>query len=83
MKILYGYSNCTDKKYNELMDGKNVSILRPDQKYHGLLIKGLAANGAEVRCFSGLPITPNAATAIIIVETYAAAVKPAPSRAPL
>ncbi|MBO4433507.1 MAG: glycosyltransferase, partial [Clostridia bacterium] len=40
----------------ELMSGKNISILRPDQKYHGLLIKGLAANGAHVKCFSGLPI---------------------------
>ena len=56
MHILYGFSNCTDKKYNELMSGKNNSILRPDQKYHGLLIKGLAANGADVKCFSGLPI---------------------------
>ena len=56
MHILYGFSNCTDKKYNELMSGKNISILRPDQKYHGLLIKGLAANGAHVKCFSGLPI---------------------------
>ncbi|MBR4761196.1 MAG: glycosyltransferase family 4 protein [Clostridia bacterium] len=56
MQLLYGFSNCTDKKYNELMSGKNISILRPDQKYHGLLIKGLAANGAHVKCFSGLPI---------------------------
>ena len=51
MHILYGFSNCTDKKYNELMSGKNVSVLRPDQKYHGLLIKGLAANGADIMLF--------------------------------
>ncbi|MBR4762217.1 MAG: glycosyltransferase [Clostridia bacterium] len=68
MKILYGYSNCTDKKYNELMDGKNVSILRPDQKYHGLLIKGLAANGAEIRCFSGLPINRSLTKKVFIHE---------------
>lgn len=56
MQILYGFSNCTDKKYNELMNGSGLSILRPDQKYHGLLIKGLAKNGVELKCFSGLPI---------------------------
>lgn len=56
MQILYGFSNCTDKKYNELMSGKGLSIMRPDQKYHGLLIKGLALNGADIKCFSGLPI---------------------------
>lgn len=56
MRILYGYSNCTDKTYNRIVSERNVSVLTPDQKYHGLLIKGLAANGAEVRCFSGLPI---------------------------
>ncbi len=56
MRILYGYSNCTDKTYNKIVSERNVSVLTPDQKYHGLLIKGLSANGAEVRCFSGLPI---------------------------
>ncbi len=56
MRILYGFSNCTDKKYNEIMRENNKFVLRPDQTYHGLLIKGLASNGAEVKCFSGLPI---------------------------
>lgn len=56
MRILYGYSNCTDATYNRIISERNVSVLTPDQKYHGLLIKGLAKNGAEVRCFSGLPI---------------------------
>lgn len=56
MRILYGYSNCTDKKYNELMSERGASAMVPDQKYHGLLIKGLAANGAKVRCCSGLPV---------------------------
>ena len=68
MHILYGFSNCTDKKYNELMSGKNISILRPDQKYHGLLIKGLAANGANVKCFSGLPINRMLTKKIFIHE---------------
>lgn len=56
MKILYGFSNCTDRLYAELFRGKPISVLQPDQKYHGLLIRGLAANGAEVRCVSGLPV---------------------------
>lgn len=56
MKILYGYTNCTDKKYNEIFAGKNVSALLADQKYHSLFIKGLSENGAEVLCVSGLPI---------------------------
>lgn len=56
MRILYGFSNCTDSTYNRIVSERNVSTMVPDQKYHGLLIKGLAQNGAEVRCFSGLPI---------------------------
>lgn len=56
MRILYGYSNCTDSTYNRIVSERNAAVLVPDQKYHGLLIKGLAKNGAEVRCFSGLPI---------------------------
>lgn len=68
MKILYGFSNCTDKKYNELMHGKDVSILQPDQKYHGLLIKGLAKNGAEIKCFSGLPVNRALTKKIFIHE---------------
>lgn len=56
MKILYGYTNCTDKKYNEIFAGKTVSALLADQKYHSLFIEGLNKNGAEVLCVSGLPI---------------------------
>ena len=56
MRILYGYSNCTDATYNRIVSERNVATMIPDQKYHGLLIKGLAKNGAEVRCISGLPI---------------------------
>lgn len=56
MRILYGYSNCTDKTYNRIISERNVPAMAPDQKYHGLLIRGLAENGAQVRCFSGLPV---------------------------
>lgn len=68
MQILYGFSNCTDKKYNELMSGTGLSILRPDQKYHGLLIKGFAKNGAKVNCFSGLPVNRALTRKIFIRE---------------
>lgn len=56
MRIFYGFSNCSDKLYDEIVASKNLNVLRPDQKYHGLIIKGLKVNGAEVKCFSGLPI---------------------------
>ena len=56
MRIIYGYSNCTDALYRKICSERNVSTMAPDQKYHSLMIKGLAANVDEVRCFSGLPI---------------------------
>ena len=68
MQIIYGYSNCTDKKYNELFLNKKTAVLQPDQKYHGLLIKGLSAVGAKVRCLSGLPINRNVVSKLWINE---------------
>lgn len=68
MDIIYGYSNCTDKKYNEIFAGKSVAVLQPDQKYHGLLIKGLAENGVRVYCNSGLPINRNVTKKLFIRE---------------
>ncbi len=56
MRILYGYSNCTDKTYNRIVSERNVHTMVPDQKYHSLMIKGFSKNGAEVCAFSGLPI---------------------------
>ena len=68
MQILYGFSNCTDSKYNEIMKNKNIAVLRPDQKYHGLLIKGLSRCGAGIKCFSGLPINRDVTKKILIRE---------------
>lgn len=65
MKIIYGFSGCSEKKYLELIGDK---IFQPAQKYHGLLIKGLAKNGAEVSCFSGLPINRNVTKRLFIHE---------------
>lgn len=56
MQIIYGYSNCTDKKYIDIVNERKVAVLQPDQKYHSLLIKGLEKSGATVHCFSGLPV---------------------------
>lgn len=56
MQIIYGYSNCTDKKYREIVSKNNVAVLMPDQKYHGLLIKGFSKNDVCVKCLSGLPV---------------------------
>lgn len=68
MQIIYGYSNCTDKKYNELFLNKKTAVLQPDQKYHGLLIKGLSAADVHVRCLSGLPINRNVISKLWINE---------------
>lgn len=68
MKILYGFSNCTDKKYNEIFADKQVMVLQADQKYHGLLIKGLNANNQDVSCVSGLPINRNVTKKFFIRE---------------
>ena len=69
MQILYGYSNCTDKKYNEIMKESNVAVLQPDQKYHGLLIKGLAKNNVNIKCLSGLPINRAVTKKLIINQS--------------
>lgn len=56
MNILYGFSNCTYRKYNELFHDASVMVLQQAQKYHSLMIRGLCENGNEVQCISGLPI---------------------------
>ena len=66
MKILYGYSNCTNKKYNEILNKKDQLVMHADQKYHSLLIDGLAQNGAEVHCVSGLPINRSVTKKLLI-----------------
>ncbi len=68
MKIIYGFSNCSNKKYNEIFSDKKLSVLRADQKYHNLLIKGLKKNGVDIECFSGLPINRSVSKKILINE---------------
>lgn len=59
MNILYGFSNCSYHKYNELFRDSTVMILQQAQKYHSLMIRGLKENGGTVQCISGLPINRN------------------------
>ncbi len=68
MKIIYGYSNCTDSKYYELVASKGSTSMLPDQKYHGLLIKGLSENGVNLECLSGLPINRSLTKKLFISE---------------
>ncbi|MBR0425531.1 MAG: glycosyltransferase family 4 protein [Clostridia bacterium] len=56
MRILYGFSNCTDRLYRKLTEETKKGLSVQCQKYHGLLIRGLVKNGAQVTCYSGLPI---------------------------
>lgn len=68
MKILYGYTNCTNKKYAEIFSGRSASVLLADQKYHSLLIEGLSKVGANVRCVSGLPINRGVTKKLFVSE---------------
>lgn len=64
MKIIYGCANCTEKKYEQL----NTASVQPAQKYHRLLMIGLQQNGADVYCYSGLPINRNVTKKLFIHE---------------
>ena len=66
MRILYGFSNCTDKTFNAIMSESHTMSLQPDQKYHGLMIKGFSKNGAQLQCLSGLPINRAVTSRILI-----------------
>lgn len=55
MKILYACSNCSNELYKKLNSGSEGFVLRADQKYHNLLLRGLAQK-TEVLCLSGLPV---------------------------
>jgi glycosyltransferase involved in cell wall biosynthesis len=55
MQILYGSSCCGKNAWDALLKNKATSGYAV-QKYHGLLLKGLAANSSDVNCFSALPV---------------------------
>lgn len=51
------------------MKESNVAVLQPDQKYHGLLIKGLAKNNVNIKCLSGLPINRAVTKKLVINQS--------------
>lgn len=66
MEILYGYSNCSNEKYEELFNKGVITVAQASQKYHQLLVEGLASNNVSVKCFSGLSINRNVEKKLII-----------------
>lgn len=64
MKIIYGCANCSESKYEQL----NTGSVQPAQKYHRLMMIGLASCGADVYCYSGLPINRNVTKKLFICE---------------
>lgn len=57
MKIIYGCSACSRELFSELLRKYHIKSGHAVQKYHGLMLRGLAENGAEVRCVCALPVT--------------------------
>ena len=68
MKIIFGCSTCSQRRFSELTEKYNISGGHAIQKYNLLLLRGLAANGAEVRCVSGLPINRSVTSKKLIHE---------------
>ena len=57
MNIIYLSSSCSDEKYAELLEKGYTKKLPQAQKYHRLLIEGLAANvSGEVTAISAYPV---------------------------
>ncbi len=57
MHILYAVTTCSDKVYRQLFDHVAVKPAFQSQKYHRLLIEGLAA-GAKVDVIANPPVNP-------------------------
>ena len=68
MKIIFGCSNCSQRKFEELQKKYNVRSGHAIQKYNLLLNRGFAANGARVSVISGLPINRSVTSKKLIRE---------------
>ena len=68
MKLIYGCSNCSDRKYKELFSDKKIAVMQSGQKYHKLLMKGLVLSGADTLAVSGLPVNRAVTKKLIINE---------------
>ena len=61
MHILYAVTTCSDRVYKELFSHVKVKPAFQSQKYHRLLIEGLAANARELKIFPSPTSPVNAA----------------------
>lgn len=68
MRIIYGFASCTDRLYNKILGEKGFASFSPAHKYHSLMIRGLAENGADLYCISGLPINRSTTSRKLIRE---------------
>ena len=68
MKIIFGCSNCSQRKFEELQKKYNIRSGHAIQKYNLLLNRGFAANGARVSVISGLPINRSVTSKKLIRE---------------
>lgn len=68
MKIIFGCSNCSQRKFEELERKYDIQTSRAIQKYNLLLNRGFAANGARVSVISGLPINRSVTSKKLIRE---------------
>ena len=68
MKIIFGCSNCSQRKFEELEKKYNIRSGHAIQKYNLLLNRGFAANGARVSVISGLPINRSVTSKKLIRE---------------
>ena len=68
MKIIFGCSNCSQRKFEELERKFDIQTSRAIQKYNLLLNRGFAANGARVSVISGLPINRSVTSKKLIRE---------------
>lgn len=56
MHLIYVYSGCSPKKYQEYVESRGQRVQQQAQKYNQLLMEGLVAGGAKVEAISSRPI---------------------------
>lgn len=54
--VIYISRVCTKSKFSELMKKRTGALHQPAQKFHDLIVTGLANNGVRVNCVSSLPL---------------------------
>ena len=58
MDILYVSSLCSNSKFSKLFANATVKPTQPAQKYHQLMVEGLAQNeGTSIKVLSAIPVS--------------------------